>query len=65
MDWSKAGVLGVAAMILLVGGIRSWQAGKDGWAFLAAGFLMLGVWATVELHDRWHKDKKNDQPPND
>ena len=44
-----------AAILLLAGGVRVWQQGADGWAFMAGGMLATGVWLAVELHDRWHR----------
>ena len=55
-DWSRAGVLGVAALLLLAGAVRVAEAGEEGWALLAAGMVLTGIWVTVELHDRWHKE---------
>lgn len=60
MDWSRTSVLAIAAILLLVGGVRIYQEGEEGHVFLATGFIMLGIWAAVELHDRWHKDKEED-----
>lgn len=54
MDWSRASVLAVASVLLLVGGVRVIQAGADGQVFITAGLIVLGVWVAVELHSKWH-----------
>ena len=51
----------LAASVLILGGtLRLILAGTvDGWAGVSIGALMLGVWLTVELHDKWHNDKED------
>jgi hypothetical protein len=53
MDWSRLGTIAIAAVLLIGGSIRVAQEGRDGFAFLAAGMILLGVWIAVELHDRY------------
>jgi hypothetical protein len=55
MDWTRVGTLATATALLIGGSIRIAAEGRDGYALLAAGMIVLGVWIGVELHERWHK----------
>ena len=57
-DWIKTwSPLGLGIVLLGVAAIALEREQTDGAGALAGvGFLMIGVWLTVVLHDRWHDD---------
>lgn len=52
MNWKSLTPLAVAAVLLLAGAIRIMQAGaegRDGYALLGAGLLIVGAWLAMEI----------------
>ena len=60
MDWSRL-TLGIgAAAAFAVGAFRvaTTDGSVDGYALLAVSLILVGVSLTLELHERWHKDRR-------
>ena len=57
--WSP---LSLGILLLVVGLIAMAKERLEAaWLFGGLGSLLLGVWISVLLHDRWHDDKKEDK----
>lgn len=61
-EWVKTwSPLGLAILLLGGAAVALERDNVDGATGLASvAFLMVGVWLTILLHDRWHDDDKED-----
>ena len=59
--WERFGALGVALVLMVASALSLERENVEGsGAFVGAGFVVLGVWVTAELYERWDRRKKGE-----
>lgn len=57
MWWARLPILLLAGVLFAGGAFRvsTTDGNVDGYALMAVALVLVGVWVTIDLHDRWHK----------